>query len=170
MNKKGPNQIRLIDQTSAAILVDSKKWGKFEIVIDSDMIDAVLPHRWFVLKDSNHEGAFRARATIGTPKLCMLLHHLVVGCPLNGMVVDHISRNTLDNRRANLRVVTQRRNNLNKKSRGTSFHKATGKWRARIKLDGVCTSLGLFQTEEEAHAAYWRAKKLRDSIVDGCSS
>ncbi len=42
-----------------------------------------------------------------------MLHHCIVGFPLDGLVVDHINRDTLDNRRVNLRIVTQRENLLN---------------------------------------------------------
>ena len=41
------------------------------------------------------------------------LHHLVLGKPENGLVTDHINRNKLDNRKENLRFVTQRENLLN---------------------------------------------------------
>lgn len=41
------------------------------------------------------------------------LHHLIVGKPPEGKVTDHINRNKLDNRRKNLRFVTQRENLLN---------------------------------------------------------
>lgn len=41
------------------------------------------------------------------------IHHLVVGKPPKGLVTDHINRNKLDNRKDNLRFVTQRENLLN---------------------------------------------------------
>lgn len=41
------------------------------------------------------------------------LHHFVVGKPPKGLVTDHINRDRLDNRKSNLRFVTQRENLLN---------------------------------------------------------
>lgn len=41
------------------------------------------------------------------------LHHLVMGKPKKGLVTDHINRDKLDNRKENLRFVTQRENLLN---------------------------------------------------------
>lgn len=43
----------------------------------------------------------------------VMLHQCVVGRPINGLVIDHINRNKLDNRRGNLRFATFRENRLN---------------------------------------------------------
>ncbi len=40
----------------------------------------------------------------------LLMHHVVLGKPTNGMVVNHINGNPLDNRRANLEFTTTREN------------------------------------------------------------
>lgn len=45
------------------------------------------------------------------------LHHAIIGRPLNGMVVDHINHNSLDNRIQNLRIVTIKENCQNRKDR-----------------------------------------------------
>lgn len=53
----------------------------------------------------------------------MYLHHMIVGHQPrgSGSVTDHINRDALDNRRSNLRVVTQKQNCAN---RGGKFEKA----------------------------------------------
>lgn len=76
---------------------------------------------------------------------------------------DHINRNRLDNRRSNLRVVTHKENGQNQgcnkrtnrssKYRGVSWHKATQKWWAYARIDGVLKSAGYYHDEEEAAAA-----------------
>lgn len=97
-----------------------------------------------------------------------IMHHH--GQKLTGKVVDHRNGNGLDNRKANLRVVTQRENvrnqrpqiNPNKKSRfkGVSRHvnKRTGyeAWVARINIP-ECLTLGYFQSEADAAYAYNKA-------------
>lgn len=81
--------------------------------------------------------------------------------------LDHINGLPDDNRISNLREATNAENNQNigKYSNNTSGyigvdrqHK-TNKWRARIQVDRVPTCLGLFDTPEEAYAAYLKAKE-----------
>ena len=74
--------------------------------------------------------------------------------------VDHKNGDTLDNRRANLRLASggqnqqnrQRlnRNNLSSGVRGVTWSK--GKWMARVTLDGESHYLGRFVAIEEAEA------------------
>lgn len=66
-----------------------------------------------------------------------------------GYEVDHINRNTLDNRKENLRIITHKENarntsiGKNNKSGfiGVSFDKSKNLWRAMIKVDGKQISL-----------------------------
>ena len=71
--------------------------------------------------------------------------------------VDHIDRDTTNNRAWNLRLVTRRENTQN---RGTFKGGATqyrGRWKARIRVDGKQLHLGTFDTQQEAVEAYQRA-------------
>lgn len=87
----------------------------------------------------------------------------------NGMQVDHINRNKLDNRLSNLRVVTPAQNNLNKPVASTKkasiykgVHKtASGRWQAMIWHKGKNHGLGSYETPEEAAMVYdMKAKEL----------
>lgn len=91
------------------------------------------------------------------------LHSLLVGTHPR-LHVDHINGNKLDNRRANLRVVTPSENQRNRKMlnrnntsgiRGVAktSHSRRNPWRAQIMVDGRNIYLGLFPTEEAATAA-----------------
>ena len=100
-----------------------------------------------------------------------LLHRLLAQAfipnPENKPEVDHIDGNKLNNCLSNLRWCTHAENSRNRKKRsdntsdhkGVSFDKATGKWKAQIKVDGKNKYLGLFHTKEEASAVYEEAAK-----------
>jgi len=86
------------------------------------------------------------------------------GAVPKGYQVDHINRNTLDDRLKNLRKVTASQNCFNRESRGTVSFKgvskiATNKFRARITRYGKVKSLGVFPTAHEAALAYDEACK-----------
>lgn len=85
------------------------------------------------------------------------LHNFLMG-PGEGLEVDHIDGNPLNNQRENLRVCTHAQNNRNRKRaknntsgyKGVSFHKNTGRWQAAL-------SLGLYSSKEEAALAFDKA-------------
>ena len=79
--------------------------------------------------------------------------------------IDHINRNSLDNRISNLRVATRTEQNLNRdcviNAKGYSWH--NGKWMAQIKINGKRIHLGYFEKEEDASLAY-QNYKLKNNI------
>lgn len=76
----------------------------------------------------------------------------------DGIYVDHINQNKLDNRVCNLRLVTPTESAQNMPLRedntsgvcGVSLDKRTGKYRAYITLGGKQKSLGQYKTISEA--------------------
>ncbi len=81
--------------------------------------------------------------------------------------IDHFNGVRNDNRWVNLRLANrgeqQHNRGINKNNtsgyKGISFHKASGKWRARITYEGVERYLGVFNTPHEAHAAVVQARQ-----------
>ena len=79
--------------------------------------------------------------------------------------VDHINGNRADNRIANLRLATPQQNAHNRGrhiggKKGTTFNKQARKWQASIRRpDGVDLYLGLYETEDAAHARYAEAAR-----------
>lgn len=86
--------------------------------------------------------------------------------------VDHINRDRSDNRLANLREATRTQNAWNTDAhasntsgvRGVYWHKRAGKWHAQIAAHGQMIYLGLFDSIEEAGAAYRAAEIKRNSL------
>ena len=82
-----------------------------------------------------------------------------------GEQVDHINGDGLDNRRSNLRLVDNRLNARNRRTRRDSSTGARGverigaKYRARINVSGKHIHLGVFETLDEAKQAYARASQ-----------
>lgn len=76
--------------------------------------------------------------------------------------LDHENLNTIDNRMGNLRPATQSQNTANRpklagtssRLKGVTWNKNSGRWQTEIKHGGKRRYLGLFDTEEAAHAVY----------------
>lgn len=80
--------------------------------------------------------------------------------------IDHRNGNRKDNRIENLRQATIAENNQNlggwpnssSRFAGVSWDGSRSKWKAAITSGLKCKFLGRYDTEEEAHAAYCKAK------------
>lgn len=94
------------------------------------------------------------------------MHRMIMNAK-KGEQVDHINHDGLDNRRSNLRIVTQHQNNgnLRKSShntsgyKGVSFYKRVKEkpWSAYITNNRKKQHLGYFKTIQEAAIAYNQA-------------
>jgi hypothetical protein len=87
--------------------------------------------------------------------------------PEAGLEIDHADGNRSNNVFSNLRLATRTQQQSNTKLRsnnllgkkGVSFHQLSGRYFARIQVNGRTHSLGYFVTPEEAHRAYYEAAK-----------
>jgi hypothetical protein len=76
--------------------------------------------------------------------------------------VDHINRDALDNRRANLRLATESQNCMNRRKckgtssqyKGVNWNKARKLWQAAVRNGKNTVYLGSFESEVEAARAY----------------
>ena len=125
-------------------------------VVDDDYYEAVIQHTWHLNKG-------KPKATIDGKLI--YLHTFLLGRAAN-KVIDHINGDGLDNRISNLRHCSQGQNIMNTMSRGgvskykgVDYQKRTGRWRARVRANGVEFHLGYYQSEENAALAYNEAAK-----------
>ncbi len=89
-----------------------------EAVIDAADVPLVAQYPWHVVFGSRYPyAAYKGKG------IFLLMHRLITGCPA-GKVVDHLSHDTLDNRRANLKVCTSSENSLHRK--GAASNSSTG--------------------------------------------
>lgn len=79
--------------------------------------------------------------------------------------VDHIDCNPRNDAWVNLRLADSSQNKFNKRVskvsssglKGAYWHSQQKRWRSQIQCRGKITHLGMFDTPEEAHAAYTKA-------------
>jgi hypothetical protein len=140
--------------------------GQYAIV-DSEDFARLNKHKWHANKIKNTYYAVR-RVHIARCKWKHIKMHRDILKPPDHLYVDHINRNGIDNRRANLRMATPRQNSYNRvhftknpssKYKGVSFRKRIKKWQAQIRYDGKSKYIGSFGDEIEAAKAYDKAAK-----------
>lgn len=132
--------------------------GKTCLIDESDY-EMVSQYTWRELKVRRRSYATAyAGYSNGQPKI-IYMHRLITN-PEEGMVVDHINHNGLDNRRDNLRVCTQSQNICNhnrKRSNSNSGYVGVSKkprgYQAHITIRGRYINVGFFQDAEEAARA-----------------
>lgn len=145
--------------------------GLFALVDDCDF-ETLNKVKWITLK--HRTGKCYAVANVRGKSV--LMHRLILDVVGFENKVDHINRDTLDNRRINLRICTNSQNMMN---RGISSGSKTGykgvikmndrntkQWKAQITSSGKVTCIGYFKTAEQAAAAYnEKAKELHGEFA-----
>lgn len=138
----------------------------------------------------NNSGRY-GRIKAGTPAGCVctggymqvrvdgnlrMLHRLAwiySNGPVTTEMVDHIDGNRLNNRLSNLRQATRSMNAQNiRRANSLSKHGVLGispghkGWKASVSVNNKQRYLGVFPTQELAHAAYLAAKR---ELHEGCT-
>ncbi|MBW8040446.1 MAG: endonuclease [Planctomycetes bacterium] len=142
--------------------------GKYAIV-DPEDYQRISAHKWHALRSKNTFYAKRAVRVEGRRQVVIKMHREILQVP-DGMLVDHINHNGLDNRNANLRPATSAENNRNRRKstkrkyhsrfKGVSWNKDQKKWSARILFNYDNKFIGYFENETEAAKAYDEAAKF----------
>ncbi len=144
--------------------------GKAVTLVDREDAEKVSRYRWCFNKVAGGQRYVHCRVrdgkAVGQRGKMLKLHRFLMGVTDRAMVVDHINGDPLDNRKENLRVCRQGENMRNHRrahgrigARGLSRSKS-GKFRARIRLNGVGYEIGTFDTQRDAEIAYAFASQI----------
>jgi hypothetical protein len=135
-------------------------------IVDASDYEWLMQWNWSATCNKDKEIYY---ATRGNTKGCfprnIYMHRQIMREIMNGVEypeTDHENRNSLDNRRKNLRPCTHSQNQSNHSLsrrntsgfKGVSWGKANNKWQAQTSIEGQQRHLGYFSTKEEAFAAY----------------
>lgn len=129
-------------------------------LVDDDDFAKLSKVKWYL---RSGRSLYAARMIHADGKRKIVYMHRMLMKPMNKQVVDHRNGNGLDNRRENLRLCTQSENQRNARLRRDNsvglkgVARYSGKFRARIVVNGTQIYLGLFSTPEEAHEVYRHA-------------
>lgn len=132
-------------------------------IIDADDAANIASFRWFAWPTKN--GHFYAARCVKRKMLFM--HRLILNAPQH-LLGDHRDGNSLDNRRANLRLATKGQNCCNRHGldrnntsgvRGVMWYKRHRKWTASIRVNGKLHHLGYFPNINDAVEVRKRASR-----------
>ncbi|WP_161636092.1 HNH endonuclease [Deinococcus phoenicis] len=139
-------------------------------LVDADVYDRVAPYRWYFdfkrirAVDGSKHGYVATRIEKAPGHIVRRsLHWMVLGIEElpEGVVVDHINGDPLDNRRRNLRLVNPTQSALNRRAargksgyRGVRHIEKENRFVAILKLHGERVDLGSFRCAREA-ARQW---------------
>lgn len=130
----------------------SKKHGELRVFIDPEDYPKVRLYRWSVTK--GRSGNFYAHSWVDG-KL-EKLHRLITDFQYS--LVDHVSRNSLDNRKCNLREASRSVNAINcnqkiERALPRNIYKKGARYVVQIRRDNKDKKYGVYSTIEEAVSA-----------------
>jgi len=144
------NKYKIVGDT---LIVYNRKDNK-EMFFDAEDFDFVKNHTWRI------DDGYAKTSKNNNGKITNTYAHRMLMNPSADKEVDHEDNNRANNRKSNLIVKTPAQNRHNNPTQnGYNWHKRSRKWRAQIYLQKKYIYLGLYNTEQEARAAYLEAKR-----------
>ncbi len=145
-----PNDIILYEDRAEIILRNVKQKEVGRAIIDLDDVDRVRKYKWSLSSDGYADNSNRFR-----------LHRFIMNAEKFGQGIDHINRNTLDDRKVNLRFANQSLNGFNQKIPkhntsgvvGVIWDKFRNKWRSEIMYKDKHYYLGRYDNFDDAVTA-----------------
>lgn len=130
-------------------------------IVGDKRFDYLNQWKWCAIKSRNTFYAIRNQYRYGKYPKMVIMHRVIMNDPL-GVKIDHRDGIGTHNWEDNLRIATHIENIWNQPIRtnnssgfkGVCWHKATGKWNAKIGVRGVRISLGYFDDVLDAACTY----------------
>lgn len=142
-----------VDGEKAFIHLYDKEGKKIaETIIDSSDLEYVLKEKWCLTGRGHVRNSSKPRVRLSRYIMAPVPH---------GYEIDHINRDTMDNRRSNLRLATHLQNCANTARRknisgykGVYLDRRINRWWAEVCCDGSKYYLGVFSSRKKAAMAY----------------
>jgi hypothetical protein len=162
----GKNKIIYQDDKILKFVVESKKYGDKETIIDVKNWDNIKQYRWYLHYDpkTNYLNIYTSVYYFKKNHI-IKLHRLILNITDPEIKVDHINHNTFDNRESNLRRCAHSENMKNMKIhkdnisgyKGVVWRETRGKYTAQIGVNKKVIYLGGFTDIIDAAKAYNKA-------------
>lgn len=132
-------------------------------LVDDDDFEMLNQYQWYPAPRRTSDSC-DAMTTIN--KKTVYMHRMIMNAS-RGQDVDHINHDTLDNRKANLRLCSRSQNLANTPKyrtntsgfKGVSRARGANRWVASIMVNGAKQRLGIFDDPAEAARAYDNAAR-----------
>jgi hypothetical protein len=146
------------------LAISSTKFENLYALVSDEDFEFLSSMKWYV---NNHGYVYTSAwsRTIKKP-IITKLHRLVTNAP-NGLEVDHINRDKLDNRRENLRLCSHAENMRNRSVqknnktgyKGITYSKERNKWQVHVYPNGRARAVGRFKDFDLAVVALLEAQR-----------
>lgn len=129
-------------------------------LVDDEDWEELSKYKWYARWDKKLKSFYAIRnIRLNGKKTSLMIHRQIMKlCKGDKRQVDHVNHNTLDNRKCNLRIVTNRQNLWNRKNQskfGQCIELQTDKYRTRpfrvqVQLSGKRINIGSYETRFDA--------------------
>lgn len=140
----------------------------YDVQIDEEDYDMVKEYTWRICSKEAKEGLLYFHSNTKRDPIThkfkdVRLHRLIMGCTTgDGMVVDHINHDTLNNMKCNLRITTQAGNTQNSRIsirntsgyKGVFYYKRDNLYVVSVKVSGKSYNVGRKRDLVEAARLY----------------
>lgn len=129
----------------------------FVAIVDDEDFEWLSKYKWCY----DGKGYATRNIILDSGTRTMIFMHVEILGKIDGLEIDHVDGNGLNNSRENLRHVTHAENMYNavvkggsSKYKGVSWNKGNKKWASYIKIDGKLYHLGTYKSERDAAWVY----------------